>query len=553
MKWLISIVIAALLVAGVMWFDSVRRNRPTRVEVATRKGIFLVGNGSEPKTLDPHLATGQPEHEIFIALFEGLVAPAVHPDEDAPGVASSWEQKDYTVWTFHLRPEAKWSDGVPLTSADFVWSFQRMLEPALAGEYASMLYPIKNAEEYNKGKIKDFSQVGVEAPDAHTLRLTLVGPTPYLPGMLKHYSWFPVPRHVIERFGKMTDRDTHWTDDANMVSNGPFKLRERRFTHSISVERNPYYWDAQNVKLNGIRFYPIASDNTEERSFADGQLHLTLTMPLAKIPVYEQAHSPAFHHDPLLSVYFYRVNVTNKLPDGRPHPLTDKRVRKALALAVDRDSLINNVLQGGQKPAVGFVPYPDSIGYPNAPKVMRFDPNEARKLLAEAGFPDGQGFPTFEILINTSEGHKTIAETLQEMWRKELHIPVKIHNQDWGVYLQNQMDLKYDVCRAGWVGDYLDPSTFLQIWKTGDGNNETGWSNARYDQLYDASTKEADPKKRMEELGEAESILLDELPIIPIYWYTHDYLLSPEVKNWHHSVLEQRSYKSLELVPSSPK
>jgi oligopeptide transport system substrate-binding protein len=512
---------------------------------ANSKQQLILGNGAEVGTLDPHLATGQPEHMIFSALFEGLVTTAVdNPDANAPGAASSWETQDFVNWTFHLRPEAKWSDGKPVTAHDFAWSYQRMLTPDLLAQYASMLYPLKNAQEFYEGKITDFSQVGVQAVDDHTLKLTLTGPMPYLLGMMKHYSWFPVPRHVIERFGKMTDRATRWTRAGNLVGNGPFRLKEWRFTHSVTTDRNPFYWDAATVKLNEIVFLPIKSDATEERAFRDGQIHGTLTMPLPKIPEYRD-QPDVFHEDPLLSVYFYRINTTKP-------PLNDKRVRRALALAIDRESLIKNVLRAGQKPSVGFTPHPERLEYHNAPRVLKFDVTEARRLLAEAGHPDGRDFPKFDILINTSESHRTIAEAIQEMWKKHLNIPVGIHNQDWQVYLESQRRLDYSVSRAGWVGDYPDPFTFLSIWRTGDGNNETGWGSPRYDELLNQSSLEGDPAKRFALLGEAEAILVDELPIIPVYWYVHNYLLRPEVKGWMPSTLDHRCYKALWLENAKP-
>jgi oligopeptide transport system substrate-binding protein len=458
-------------------------------------------------------------------------------------VAESWEQSpDGKEWTFHLRPNLKWSDGHPLNAHDFVWSYERMLSPDLAAEYASMLYPLKNAKEFNEGKIKDFNEVGVKAVDDLTLKLTLTGPIPYLLGVLKHYSWFPVPRHVIEQHGTMTDRENRWTRTGIMVSNGPFRLKEWRFSDSITLEKNPYYWDAAKVKLNGIKYYPISSDSSEERAFANGQLHATLTMPIPKIKVYRDKKSPFFHMEPQLAVYFYRINVTKP-------PLNDKRVRMALGLAIDRESLIENVTKGGQVPAVGLVPYPEKLHFP-ACNVMKFDVAEAKRLLAEAGYPNGAGFPKFEILINTNEGHRVIAEAIQEMWKRNLNIPVSIHNQDWGVYLESQRKLDYQICRAAWSGDYTDPFTFLSMWHTDDGNNETGWSNKRFDELMDGSMEEPNPDKRFQMLHEGEQILLDEVPIIPIYWYTHSCLVRTSVKNWKESLLQYRCYKAMELVPT---
>lgn len=551
--WLIRLAVLVFLVAGVYAFHEWRTSRPPRIEKATKEKRLLLGNGTEVSTLDPHVATGLPEHLILSAIFEGLVAPGVDdPDANAPGVAERWETEDFIHWTFHLRKDARWDDGVPITAHDFVWSFERILTPGLIAQYASMLYPLRNAEEFHaseddlkkKGrqKITDFSQVGVKAKDDHTLELTLTGPMPYILGMMKHYSWFPVPRHVIERHGNPTDRHNRWTRAENIVGNGPFRIKEWRFTHSLTVERNPQYWDAATVKLHEMVFLPIASDATEERAFRDGQLHATMTVPLPRIPYYRSERPEFFFENPSLSVYFYRINTTKPA-------LSDKRVRHALSLAIDRESLIRNVLQGAQKPAVGLTPYPEMLHYPYAPRVVKFDPVEARRLLAEAGYPEGKDFPRFDILINTSEAHRTIAEAVQEMWKKHLNIPVGIYNQDWQAYLESQRVMNYSVCRAAWAGDYPDPFTFLGMWKTGDGNNETGWGSAAYDELLAKSAVEKDGQRRLAMLGEAESLLLQDMPIIPVYWYARAILRRPEVKNWKTSVLEHRCYKALDLAP----
>jgi oligopeptide transport system substrate-binding protein len=531
-----------MVFAAGAWFHHHRSSRPLRVDVARQEGRVILGNGTEPATLDPSIATGVPEHHIFDALFEGLTAATLeNPDENGPGVATHWETEDFATWTFSLRKDARWSDGTPLNAHDFTWSWQRILSPELASEYAEMLYPLKGAREFNQGQTKDFSKVGVRALDDHTLRVELNGPAPYFPSMLRHYSWHPVPRHVIERFGSMTDRDTLWTRPGNLVGNGPFKLKEWRFTHSITVEKNPHYWDAEKVRLKEIVFLPIVSDATEERAFRDGQLHKTESLPLAQVPVYREKHPEFYHEHALLSTYFYRVNV------NKP-PLKDKRVRQALALAIDREGVIRNVLRGGQKPTTGFTPPGAGQGY-LPPDVLRFDPEKARRLLMEAGYPGGKGFPRFEILINTLEAHRTIAEALQEMWKKHLGIQVTVTNQDWGVYLNSQKNLKYDVCRAGWVGDYLDPFTFLSIWQTGDGNNQTGWSNPRYDALMQASLRERDTAKRLAMLQEAEALLLDELPVLPIYWYVRSQLIRPELRGFQPSLLEHCCYKAWYFAP----
>ena len=541
-SWLLRGCLLALLVAAVLAFDHQRRLRPRPVEEAAKKKILLMGNGTEIETLDPHLANGQPEHWVMTSIFEGLVAPkAENPDDNVPGAAASWEHKDFTVWTFHLQPQGKWSDGVPVTAQDFAWSYQRILSPELAADYGQMLYPMVNAEAFNTGELKDFSKVGVKVIDDLTLQITLNGPAPYFPGLLKHYSWFALPRHVIEKFGKMSDRGTPWTKLGNIVGNGPFKLKSWHFTHVLEVERNPQYWDAANVKLNEIHFFPITADSTEERAYQDGQLHITYIVPLPRIPYYREHEPAVYREETLLSTYFYRVNT--KKP-----PFNNKLVRQALATAIDRESLVKNVLRAGQQPATALTPAKCSVDYV-VPKVAVFDPEKARKLLAEAGYPEGKGFPAFEILINTMETHRTIAEALQEMWKKYLNIPVKIINQDWQVYLESQRRGEYDVARAGWVGDYADPMTFLSTMRSTDGNNNTGWGNARYDDLLNQSAREGDPKKRFGILHEAETILMDEMPVLPVYWYTHSYLVHSMVKNFNPSVLEHRCYKAIDLQP----
>lgn len=541
MTWLYRILPLSLIALLAAWFIHARLHREPRALTAAREKVLLVGNGTELETLDPHIATGNPERQVTSAIFEGLVA--YHPTDDyadSPGAAATWEHESFTKWTFHMQPNGRWSDGTKVTAQDFVYAYQRILTPEMASDYAEMLYFMKNAEAFNKGEIKDFSQVGVKVIDDHTLEIDLIGPTPYFTSVLKHHSWYPVPRHVIEKTGGMIDHFSHWTRPENIVSNGPFKLKEWRFTHILKVERNPFYWDAEKVKLNEIHYFPIVNEGTEERAFRSGRLHVTLTMPLDKIPDYRENQKEVFREETQLAVYFYRFNTT------RP-PLDNPKVRKALALAVDRESLIHNVLRGAQRPAVGYTPTSEK-GY-RGPQVMRFDPVEARHLLAEAGYPDGKGFPKFEILINTAEGHRLIAQAVQSMWREHLGIEVGIINQDWQVYLDSQRRGAYEVSRSAWVGDYADPMTFLGMWTKGNGNNMTGWSSDRYEELLRKSAQTGDATERFSILKEAETVLMDELPIIPIYWYAHSYLIRPEVKGWRPSLLDDRPYKWFDLQP----
>lgn len=515
-------------------------NAQTKAEVAAKNKILLFGNGSEPKNLDPHVVTGVTENHIICSLMEGLIA--YHPTDQAlpePGLADKWERNaDASEWTFHIRDDAKWSNGDPVKASDFVFSYQRMLSPGLGAEYADNLYIMKGAEDYHKGKTTDFSTVGVKAIDDHTLKITLVGPTAYLLTLLTHYSWFPVHPPTILKFGKIDDRVSLWTKPGNYVGTGPFRLKEWKPNQIITVERNPNYWDAANVKLNGIEFYPIEDQNTEERAFRAGQLHKTNEVPLDKIPAYRRDNPDLIRIDPYLGSYFYRINVTRG-------PLKDQRVRQALGLALDRDSIVENVTRAGQIPMTGFTP--KGMGGYQTPELVEYDPDKARELMKEAGFPDGKGFPKFDILINTSESHRTVAEAVQDMWKQELGIDVGIRNEEWKVYLDSQSNLNYDISRAGWIGDYMDPITFLTMWTTGNGNNDTGWSNAEYDALINEANRTGDLQKRYEIMQKAETILLNDPPFAGIYWYTRFYLLSPHVVNWHPLALDNHNYKYIDL------
>jgi oligopeptide transport system substrate-binding protein len=518
-------------------------HRESRAHVAAREKILLVGNGTEPQALDPHTTTGVQEHHVLISLLEGLATD--HPSEERvePGAAERWQTNEgLNVWTFFLRRNGKWSNGDPVTAHDFVFAYRRMLLPKLGSQYAEMLYLIKGAAEFHQGKTTDPSTIGVRALDDYTLELELVGPIPYFPSVLQHYAWFPLHEPTILKFGTVDQRATRWTRPGNFVGNGPFKLKGWRFKHYLEVERNPHYWDAANVKLNGIRFFPVDNTAAEERMFRDEHLHITEILPLDKIAHWRDQHPDCYRGDPYLAVYFYRVNTT------RPQ-LKDPRVRRALALAIDRESLCKNVTRGGQVPATNFVP--PVAGY-TGPHRLRFDPAAARQLLAEAGFPEGRDFPRFDILVNVMESHKTIAEAIQQMWTKHLGINVGINTQDWGVYLDSQHRLDYDVCRAGWTADYPDPMTFLDMWTTGNGNNETGWASPEFDALIAQARQTADQTARFAILGRAEELFLDDMPGIPFYFYVRPHLVSPMVQDYHSKLLDNHPWKYVDLNSALP-
>ncbi len=508
-------------------------------EAAVEGKILEYGNGTEPQDIDPHIVTGVSEHRIITALFEGLVTDHSSGEGVAPGVAERWDTSDDGLtWTFHLRADARWSNGDPVTASDFVRSFQRILTPALAAEYAYKLHHLVGAEAFNRGELADFSQVGATALDDRTLHLRLKHRVPYLLEALKHYSWFPVHIPTLERFGALDRKGTAWTRPGNLVGNGPFVLENWLPNQKITVTRSPTYWDAATVKLDGIAFHAIDNADAEERLFRTGRLHVTGTVPTARIDTYRAESPERLRIDPYFGTYYYRFNTT------RP-PLDDVRVRRALALSIDRELLISSILRAGQEPAYHFTPpSPDFT----ARSRLLTDIAEARRLLAEAGYPDGRGIRPLEIHYNTSEAHQQIAEAIQQMWKRDLGIDVTLRNEEWKVYLTTQDSLAYDITRSAWIGDYPDPHTFLDMWVKDGGNNDTGYANPDYDRLLARALAAPDEAARLETYQQLEEILARDVPFAPIYFYKRVYLLSPKVKNWIPTLLDNRAWKHIDLA-----
>ncbi len=532
LKRLVTVSLAAVLLGSCQ--------RETQVEKATREGILIVGNSAEPKGLDPHIVSGVLESNILRTLLEGLITN--HPSDDAatPGGAALEVVPDETatVWTAHLRPDGKWSDGHPVTAHDFAFSYERILTPELGAKYAEMLYFLEGAEAFNKGETDDFSTVGVEIVDDLTFRLTLRGPTPYFREILKHYTWTAVPKHVVLRHGTIGQRGNPWSKLGNFVGNGPFQLKSWRRTDHLEVERNPHYWNAENVTLNGVRFLAITNTYTESRMFRDGQLHTTYSAPPEVVDYFKKEAPELLRQEPYVGTVFYRFNTTRK-------PLDDPRVRHALSLAVDRAALGDNVFRGFPK-AEAITPPMENY---EPPRKLGHDPDKARALLAEAGFPDGKDFPRLKLLIASRETAATLAQAIQAMWRRELGIEIEIENKEWTAYLAAQYELDYDIAHAGWIGDYLDPLTFLEMWTPDNGNNNTGWANPEFVDILQRSFQEADPETRYELLYQAEEVLLEDLPVAPLAWWARNYLLHPSVENWNPLLLANNPYQYVRLVP----
>ena len=528
--------LALLLCAA---FTSSCRKPETNVEKGNRQQVLHKGNGKEVQDLDPHIVNSVSSFNIITALLEGLVSEDPVDLHPVPGVAERWDiSEDGKLYTFHLRRNAKWSNGDAVTSKDFIESYRRILTPAIASDVAYMLYPVENSEAFHKGKLTDFAQVGFRAVDPHTLEIRLAHPTPYFLSLLNHYSWFPVHIPTIQKHGPVLERGSRWTLPDRFVGNGPFTLDEWRVNVRVRVKKSETYWDRDTVSLNAIVFHTIDSNDTEERAFRSGQLHVTDSMPVNRIDRYRREQPEFLRIDPYLGSYFFRMNVT------RP-TLNNRLVRRALAMALDRKAIVERVWRGGQLPAGSFVP-PNTAGYTSETEIP-YDPEGARRLLAEAGFPNGRDLPPVEILFNSSENHKLTAEAIQQMWRKELNVRAELVNQEEKVYFDSRRQMNYQVIRSTWIGDYNDPNSFLDLWVTGGGNNMTGWSNPEYDRLIAEAGRTGDHAARLAAFQKAEAILLEEAPILPVYFYTHAFLIRPNVKGWHPTILDHHPYKHVRL------
>jgi oligopeptide transport system substrate-binding protein len=509
--------------------------RETLVERGNREGILHLSVGSEPSDLDPHTVTGLGEAKLVQTLFDPLVSFEPGTLAPVPALAERWEiSADGLTYTFHLRADAKWSDGSDLTAQDCVDSWQRILTPSLGADYAYFLYLLRGAEAFHKGQTADFSTVGAVARDARTLVATLTHPAPYFLQALLNSCWRPVNVRAIAAVGDAYRRGTPWTRPGKLVSSGPFVLKEWTTQQRIVVEKSPTYYDRDRVRLNAVCLYPTDSIDAEERAFRSGQLHITYALPLSKVKPAQQDHNPALRIDRQMETYFFRLNV-------RKAPLQDARVRRALALAVDRATIADKILPGGRTPASSFVP-PLLQGYTPPPGQIH-DLAAARQLLAEAGHPGGAGLPPIEILYNNSEILRLVAEAIQQMWHRDLGIDVRLVNQEYKSVFASRRAGDYQVLLGSWTADYLDATTFLDLWRSDSGNNHTGWSDPTYDALSNRANTLADPAARAAVLAQAEALVLESAPIIPIYFNTHVYFLHPAVKGWEPTPTDHSDFR----------
>jgi len=514
----------------------------SNVETGNHDGIFHMGFGFGARSLDPQVATDSSSANIMWAIHEGLVISDVYTLESKPGVAESWEiSDDGKVYTFKIRDNAKWSDGSPLTAEHVYWSFKRHLTPELGNPWSFMLFPVINAEAYVRGDIDNFEQVGFKLLDGNRFEIELSNPTPYFLQLLAHASSAIVSKEAIEAHGEITSRFSLWTRAGNLISNGPFYLSRWDINQPIEVKRNPNYWGHDEVSLNEIHFHSVEVTSTEERMFKAGQLHKTNILPDSKVAEYRENNPESLVLAPYLGTYFYSFNMKRE-------PFDDPRVRKALSMTINREAIVETLMYGITTPSYAMVP-PGTIGY-QPPKTFEYNPDEARRLLAEAGYPNGEGFREFELIYNTNEAHRQIAVAIQQMWKEELNLDVTLANQEWKVYLDTQDNFDFDVSRAGWIGDYVDPMTFLDLGTSANGSNTAAFYDDHYDDLiFNYVPAATTPEERLARFYEAETYLMEQMPFAPIYTYATRYLLHPSVKGLPANLRQYIDYREITLEP----
>lgn len=533
-------VLCVLLCLGAAFSPGCARRESAAAE-GIRTHTLLVGNAAEPGDLDPHLAQILNDQIVINALFEGLTLLDERTTQPLPAAAESWTTSaDGLVWTFRLREGLQWSNGDPLTADDFVQSWRRILNPAFAADNAWYLFALKNAEAYNAKKIPEVSAVGFNAPDPRTLVLTLERPTPYLAALVSMPAWFPINPRSLAKFGAMAQRGSPWTRPGNLVGNGAFTLAQWTPNARIVLEKNPRHRDAARNRLERVVFFPIESPAVEEREFRAGQLHATFNLPVTKLAAWRKQEPARLRVDPTLQANFLRFNTARA-------PLSDPRVRRALSLAIDRVALAESVLQGSRAPAFSFTP-PGTGGY-TARAQVRTSLDEARKLLAAAGFPNGQGLPALELQARNDETMPRVAEALQAMWQRELGFRVAVSQVEQKTWIQNQQTGNYGISTAAWTADFPDPVTFLDMFTEKSPYNWTGWKHADYEKRLEAAATAADAAQRFELFQQAEALLLEEAPMAPLYFGAQTYLLHPAVKGWEPAPLVFRRFQVVELQP----
>jgi oligopeptide transport system substrate-binding protein len=600
--------------------------------------VLWINNSSEPEWLDPNMLSDSAGSSLVWNMFAGLAQAHPQDLEPMPDVARRWDiSDDRTIYTFHLR-ESTWSDGKPLTAHDFEWSWKRLLDPATASKYGSMLYVLRNGSAFHQGalwvrgiewqpgeeeaaaqrvasffeevvpvdrvettdwpergafvyltgeaaqlpelrqravetldgksapalagagesgaaklsvQIADRSVVGVRALDDLTLEARLTGPVPYFTSLICYYTLLPVPRHVIEGLAARGIEPALWTRPEHIVSNGAYVLTDHHFRYYYEFEKNERYWDAASVRVPKVRVPLVESYNTSVNLYRAGEFDWVgrnTSLPSEFMNYLEGFDD--FQRFPYGSIYFYWVNT-------EAPPLDNPKLRRALSLALDRQSLVDNVARGDQIPTADLVP--DGVAGYQGLQTPLYDPEAARAMLKEAGYASGADVPKFTLTYNTSEGHRQLAEAVQEMWKENLGIDVAIENQEWQVFLRNLQLHNFQIARMGWIMDYADPYTLLELLSEHNGNNHSNWHHAEYDRLLQRANNDTDPARRLAVFRDAETMLRDAAPLLPIYVYTRSTLVKPYLMGFWGNYLDQHPWKYFWIderwydgVPSEP-
>ncbi|EKO3592513.1 oligopeptide ABC transporter substrate-binding protein OppA [Vibrio metschnikovii] len=533
-----ALLLSAGLTVATTPFSALAADVPAGTKLAPVQELIR-GNGTEVASLDPHKTEGVPESHVIRDLLEGLV----NQDADGntiPGVAERWETSDNQTYTFYLRKDAKWSNGDPVTAQDFVYSWQRAVDPATASPYSwYMEYTkMKNAKEIIAGE-KASTTLGVKALDDHTLVVELDTPLPYFVMMTGHTTMKPVHKGTIEKHGD------EWTRAGNYVSNGAYMLDRWVVNERLELKRNPNYWDDSKTVINKVTFLPIENQVAEMNRFLSGEIHITNEVPIEHFRRLQRDHADSVSVVGSLCTYYYGFN--NQKP-----PLDDVRVRKALSFAIDRDVIANAIMGQGEKPAYFLTPeitagfQPEMPAYGKMTQQQRLA--EAKKLLEEAGYNRSNPL-RFNLLYNTSENHRKVATAIQSMWRSGLGVNVTLENQEWKTYLDSRREGNFDVTRAGWCGDYNEASSFLTLMKSSNSTNDPRYHNEEYDALMAKAMATTSEKERQAIYAQAEKLLARDMPIAPIYQYVKSRLLSPQVGGFPSNNAEEKIYtKDLYLI-----
>ncbi|KAF6683985.1 peptide ABC transporter substrate-binding protein [Pantoea agglomerans] len=500
---------------------AIAANPPAGAQLAEQQQIVRHIK-DEPASLDPLKAVGLPEIQVIRDLFEGLT------NQDAqgkivPGVAQSWSSSDNKTWVFTLRNNARWSNGDPVTAQDFVYSWQRLVDPKNSSAFAwfAGLSGIQNAAAITKGEMTP-DKLGVVAQSKNQLKVTLDRPVPWFPALVANVALFPVPQKIIAQQGDS------WTSPGKLVGNGAYQLSERVVNEKIVLTRNPHYWDDAHSVLTKVTFVPINEESSATKRYRSNDIDITESFPKNMYALLKKTLPGEVYTPDQLGTYYYAFNT-------QKGPTADVRVRKALSWSIDRKVIAEKVLGTGEKPAWHFTP-DVTAGFKPLPTFMQqHDQNslnaQAKSLLAAAGYGPGKPLK-LKLLYNTSESHQKIAIAVASMWKKNLGVDVTLENQEWKTYIDSRNSGNFDVIRASWVGDYNEPSTFLNLLTSGNSSNIARFSNADYDAVIAKASRETSDQVRNSDYNRAEQILAEQAPIAPIYQYTNGRLIKPWVKGY---------------------